>query len=89
MPNGARCCVDDFDTVMRFWHLSKPTVAAVRGPALAGGCELALACDVTVAAEDARFGEPELRFGAGIVVMLMPWLTGPKHAKEDPAHRRG
>ena len=73
---------DDFDTVMRFWHLSKPTVAAVRGPALAGGCELALACDVTVAAEDARFGEPELRFGAGIVVMLMPWLTGLKHAKE-------
>ena len=73
---------DDFDTVMRFWHLSKPTIAAVRGPALAGACELALACDVTVAAEDARFGEPELRFGAGIVVMLMPWLTGPKHAKE-------
>ena len=73
---------DDFDTVMRFWHLSKPTVAAVRGPALAGGCELALACDVTVAAEDARFGEPELRFGAGIVVMLLPWLAGPKHAKE-------
>ena len=73
---------DDFETVMRFWHLSKPTVAAVRGPAIAGGCELALACDVTVAAEDARFGEPELRFGAGIVVMLMPWFTGPKHAKE-------
>ena len=73
---------DDFDTVMRFWHLSKPTVAAVRGPALAGACELALACDVTVAAEDARFGEPELRFGAGIVVMLLPWLAGPKHAKE-------
>ena len=73
---------DDFETVMRFWHLSKPTVAAVRGPALAGGCELALACDVTVAAADARFGEPELRFGAGIVVMLLPWLAGPKHAKE-------
>ena len=73
---------DDFEAVMRFWHLSKPTVAAVRGPALAGGCELALACDVTVAAADARFGEPELRFGAGIVVMLLPWLAGPKHAKE-------
>ena len=73
---------DDFETVMRFWHLSKPTLAAVRGPALAGACELALACDVTVAAEDARFGEPELRFGAGIVVMLLPWLSGPKHAKE-------
>ncbi len=72
----------DFDTVMRFWNLSKPTVAAVRGYALAGGCELALACDVTVAAEDAMFGEPELKFGAGIVVMLLPWLTNPKLAKE-------
>ncbi|MCP4327956.1 MAG: enoyl-CoA hydratase/isomerase family protein [Alphaproteobacteria bacterium] len=72
----------DFDAVMRFWHLAKPTIAAVRGPALAGGCELALACDVTVAAADARFGEPELKFGAGIVVMLMPWLVGPKKAKE-------
>ncbi len=72
----------DFDAVMRFWNLSKPTIAAVRGPALAGGCELAMACDITVAAENARFGEPELRFGAGIVVMLLPWLVGPKKAKE-------
>ena len=72
----------DFDAVMRFWHLSVPTIAAVRGPALAGGCDLALACDLTVAAPDARFGEPELRFGAGIVVMLLPWLVGPKKAKE-------
>ncbi|MEM0989855.1 MAG: enoyl-CoA hydratase/isomerase family protein [Pseudomonadota bacterium] len=72
----------DFDTVMRFWRLSKPTIAAVRGPALAGGCELAMACDLTIAEEGARFGEPELRFGAGIVVMLLPWLAGPKKAKE-------
>ncbi len=72
----------DFDAVMRFWNLSKPTVAAVRGPALAGGCELAMACDITVAASTARFGEPELRFGAGIVVLLLPWLVGAKKAKE-------
>lgn len=72
----------DFDAVMRFWHLSVPTIAAVRGPALAGGCELAMACDITLATPDARFGEPELRFGAGIVVMLLPWLAGPKKAKE-------
>jgi len=72
----------DFDTIMRFWTLSKPTIAAVRGAALAGGCELALACDLTIAAENARFGEPELKFGAGIVVMLVPWMTGPKQAKE-------
>ena len=72
----------DFDTVMRFWHCPKPTIAAVRGPCLAGACELALACDLTIAAEDAFFGEPELKFGAGIVVMILPWIVGPKIAKE-------
>ena len=72
----------DFDTVMRFWHCAKPTIAAVRGPCLAGACELALACDLTIAAEDAFFGEPELKCGAGIVVMILPWIVGPKIAKE-------
>lgn len=73
---------DDFRATMRFWSLSKPTIAAVHGHCLAGACELALACDLTVAAEDAIFGEPELRFGAGIVTMILPWMTGPKQAKE-------
>jgi enoyl-CoA hydratase/carnithine racemase len=72
----------DFDTVMRFWRFPKPMIAAVRGPCLAGACELALACDLTIAADDAFFGEPELKFGAGIVVMLLPWIVGPKLAKE-------
>jgi len=72
----------DFDACMAFWHLSKPTIAAVHGPALAGACELAMACDITVASEDAVFGEPELKFGAGIVCMLLPWIVGPKRAKE-------
>lgn len=72
----------DFDAAMRFWHLSKPTIAAVHGPALAGACEMSMACDITIAAEDAVFGEPELKFGAGIVVMILPWLVGPKRAKE-------
>jgi enoyl-CoA hydratase/carnithine racemase len=72
----------DFDTVMRFWHFPRPTIAAVRGPCLAGACELALACDLTVAADDAFFGEPELKFGAGIVAMILPWMVGPKIAKE-------
>ena len=73
---------DDFDAVTRFWSLAKPTIAAVRGPCLAGACELALACDITIASENAVFGEPELKFGAGIVVMMLPWITGPKQAKE-------
>jgi len=72
----------DFDAVMRFWHCPKPTIAAVRGPCLAGAFELSLACDITIASETAFFGEPELKFGAGIVVMLLPWLVGPKIAKE-------
>jgi enoyl-CoA hydratase/carnithine racemase len=37
---------------------------------------------MTIATEDAFFGEPELKFGAGIVAMLLPWLAGPKVAKE-------
>jgi enoyl-CoA hydratase len=72
----------DFDVPMRFWHCPKPTIAAVRGACLAGACELALACDLTIASPDAFFGEPELKFGAGIVVMILPWIVGPKIAKE-------
>jgi enoyl-CoA hydratase/carnithine racemase len=73
---------NDFDTIMRFWHFPRPTIAAVRGPCLAGACELAMACDITIASDDAFFGEPELKFGAGIVAMILPWLAGPKIAKE-------
>ena len=72
----------DLDSIMRLWHFPKPTIAAAHGYAIAGGCELALACDLTVASEGFKLGEPDLRFGAGIVVLLLPWLTGPKQAKE-------
>jgi enoyl-CoA hydratase/carnithine racemase len=41
-----------------------------------------MACDITIASDDAFFGEPELKFGAGIVAMILPWLAGPKIAKE-------
>ncbi len=73
---------DDFGGIMRFWHMPKPTIAAVGGHVLAGGFEMMLACDLAVAAEDTLFGEPELLFGAGIVAMLVPWFLGPKMAKE-------
>lgn len=71
----------DFNTTMRFWNSPKPTIAAVHGACLAGAFELAMACDITIASEDAIFGEPELKFGAGIVTMLLPWMTSPKQAK--------
>ncbi|MEO5697786.1 MAG: enoyl-CoA hydratase/isomerase family protein [Burkholderiaceae bacterium] len=71
----------DFDTTMRFWNSPRPTIAAVHGACLAGAFELAMSCDITIASEDAVFGEPELKFGAGIVTMLLPWMTSPKQAK--------
>lgn len=82
-PSDWRAILDtDFEFIMQFWDCPKPTIAAVHGHCLAGAFETALACDITVAAEGTRFGEPEVRFGAGIVALLLPWFVSPKHAKE-------
>ena len=72
----------DFDLIMRFWDSPKPTVSAVQGYCLGGGMEMALACDLTVAADNALFGEPEVSIASGVVALLLPWFTGPKLAKE-------
>lgn len=71
-----------FDFIMSFWDFEKPIIALVHGFCMAGAFEVALACDITIAAQGTRFGEPEVRFGTGIVAMLLPWAVLPKHAKE-------
>jgi enoyl-CoA hydratase len=72
----------DVAVTMRLRTFPKPTIAAVRGWCLGGACDLAMACDMIVAAEDARFGEPEIRFGSCPVTMLMPFVIGEKKTNE-------
>src|SRR4029077_17272423 len=52
-----------FDAWHRVGAIHTPRIAAVRGFALGGGCELALSCDLIVAGDDAQFGQPEIRIG--------------------------
>ena len=72
----------DVELTMELWELPKPTIAAVKGWCLAGACELAMACDLVVAADDAQFGEPEIRYGSGPVTLLMPFVLGQKKTNE-------
>lgn len=72
----------DSDMTMAIWSCPKPTIAVVQGYCLAGGCEVAMACDLIVAAEDAQFGEPEIQYGSGPVTLLMPFVLGQKKTNE-------
>jgi enoyl-CoA hydratase/carnithine racemase len=73
---------EDVASTLAIWRCPKPVIAQVHGYALAGGLELAMACDLVVAAEDAQIGEPEIRFGSAPVTLLMPYLVGQKKTRE-------
>ncbi len=72
----------DVVRMLELFDHPKPLIAQVHGYCLAGGCDLMMMCDLAVASEDAVFGEPEIRFGSGVVTMVMPWLVGARKAKE-------
>jgi len=72
----------DVAAPLRILDLSKPVIAQVHGYALAGGLELAMACDLVVAAEGTKLGEPEIRYGSAPVTLLMPYLIGQKKTRE-------
>ncbi|WP_077002886.1 enoyl-CoA hydratase/isomerase family protein [Variovorax sp. KK3] len=70
------------DTWQRIWRSRLPVIAAVNGYCLGGGCELSMVCDITLAADDAEFGEPEIQFQSAPPLAVMPWVLGMKKTKE-------
>jgi len=68
-----------------FGNLEIPVIAMINGYCFGGGLELALACDIRIASEDASFGQPEIRLGimpGGGATQRLPGLVGPAIAKE-------
>jgi cyclohexa-1,5-dienecarbonyl-CoA hydratase len=64
--------------------MAKPIVALVDGAALGGGCELVAACDIVIATERARFGQPEIKLGVfpPVAAILLPRVIGERRARE-------
>src|SRR3989475_7794592 len=77
--------LDSFHGIFRtLEQLAKPTLAVVDGAALGGGCELVAACDIVLASERARFGQPEIKLGVfpPVAALLLPQIIGDKRARE-------
>ena len=77
--------LDSFHAIFRsLEQLARPTIAVIDGPALGGGCELVAACDIAIASERARFGQPEIKLGVfpPVAAVLLPRLIGDKRARE-------
>ncbi|HMF56908.1 MAG TPA: enoyl-CoA hydratase-related protein [Pyrinomonadaceae bacterium] len=76
--------LDTFHGIFRALEQSaKPSVAVVDGAALGGGCELVAACDIVIASERARFGQPEIKLGVfpPVAAVLLSRIIGEKRAR--------
>jgi cyclohexa-1,5-dienecarbonyl-CoA hydratase len=85
LPDKIRETLESFHRVFHLLaEINKLTVAAVRGVAFGGGCELASACDMVLASEDAKFGQQEVKVGAipTVATVLLPRIIGRKKALE-------
>jgi enoyl-CoA hydratase/carnithine racemase len=58
------------------WHFPKPLLAAVNGPAVAGGMDLCVLCDFRISSASAVFGHPEIKFGAPPLFTPLQWIVG-------------
>lgn len=77
--------LDSFHGIFRnLEQIARPTIAIVDGAALGGGCELVTACDIVIASERARFGQPEIKLGVfpPVAALLLPQVIGDKRARE-------
>lgn len=77
--------LDSFHSIFRqLDQLAKPTLALVDGAALGGGCELVAACDIVIATNRSRFGQPEIKLGLfpPVAVVILPRVIGEKRARE-------
>ena len=78
----ARVFAESQEYHRRVYTFPKPLIAAINGPALGGGCDLAALCDVRVATESASFGQPQVRFGAAAAYALMREILPEGAARE-------
>jgi len=77
--------LDSFHAIFRtLEQLARPTIAVIDGAALGGGCELVAGCDIAIASERARFGQPEIKLGVfpPVATVLLPQVIGDKRARE-------